>query len=167
MIRSHRWPWSSITNMGKMIVAIFLLPILGLALWTWATLTYVYAYGERAGYVQKFSKKGWIFKTWEGELAMVNLPGAMPEIFHFTVRNDRTAADIQQAVGRRVTLHYEQHKGIPGRVFGDTSHFVTKVTAVGGGLMTPPPTSTSQTTPSTAGVTPTPVPAATGTSQPR
>src|SRR6266480_8640 len=81
--------------------------------WAWITLKYVYARGERAGYVQKISRKGWLCKTWEGELAMVNLPGTLPEIFRFTVRDDAVAHAMERLVGQRVSLTYEQHKGIP------------------------------------------------------
>ena len=59
------------------------LVVLVLGLWTLITLNYTYSSGERAGYVQKISQKGWVCKTWEGELAMANLPGAMPQIFTF------------------------------------------------------------------------------------
>ena len=99
-------------------------------LWTWGTLAYDYSNGERAGYVQKFSRKGWICKTWEGELALVNLPGAMPEIFHFTVRNNETAKRIQASVGQRVALSYEQHIGVPTSCFGDTEYFITDVKVI-------------------------------------
>lgn len=104
--------------------------VVGMALWTWGSLTFVYSKGERAGYVQKFSKRGWVFKTWEGQLAMVNLPGAMPEIFEFTVRDAATAVRIEQTMGRRVAVTYHQHRGIPGRVFGDTQYFVINVVPV-------------------------------------
>lgn len=57
--------------------SLFLLVLLIVA-WTWFTLTWSYSEGERAGYVQKFSKKGWLCKTWEGEIAMVTMPGAIP-----------------------------------------------------------------------------------------
>lgn len=104
--------------------------ILGFALWSWITLTFTYASGERAGFVQKFSKKGWVCKTWEGELAMVNLPGAMPEIFYFTVRDDSIASQIEQRMGRRVSLYYEQHVGVPTSCFGETEYFVKSVREV-------------------------------------
>jgi hypothetical protein len=100
------------------------------AVWTWISLSYSFSDGERAGYVQKFSHKGWVCKTWEGELALVNLPGAMPEIFAFTVRDDTVAKQIQSLVGRRVALTYEQHVGVPSSCFGDTAYFVTKVRAI-------------------------------------
>jgi hypothetical protein len=110
---------------------IFLLVVLaGAVLWTWITLSYDYSDGERAGYVQKLSRKGWICKTWEGELALVNLPGAMPEIFHFSVRDDDVAKRIQAVVGKRVALTYEQHIGVPTSCFGETEYFVVDVKVV-------------------------------------
>ncbi|HNA60282.1 MAG TPA: hypothetical protein PLT11_04415 [Elusimicrobiota bacterium] len=102
----------------------------GSALWVWGSLTYVYSSGERAGYVQKISKKGWVIKTWEGELAMVNLPGAMPEKFVFTVREESVARRIQDTIGQRVALSYQEHRGLPGNLFGDTRYFVINVGAV-------------------------------------
>ena len=99
------------------------------ALYLWAAANFTYSSGERAGYVQKFSKKGWICKTWEGELAMANLPGAMPELYAFTVRDDVVAADVNKQLGSRVTLHYEQHLGLPD-CFGETSYWVTSVRPV-------------------------------------
>jgi hypothetical protein len=107
-----------------------LLAVVGLVLYTWAAWAFTYSEGERAGYVQKFSKKGWICKTWEGELAMANLPGAMPEVFRFTVHDEAVAARINQAMGERVTLHYEQHMGLPTSCFGETSYFVVEIRQV-------------------------------------
>ena len=93
------------------ILLIVLIPIVVIALWIWVALGYTYASGERAGYVQKISKKGWLCKTWEGELAMANLPGTMPQIFSFTVRNDSIANVLEQTMGKQVSLTYEQHQG--------------------------------------------------------
>ena len=104
----------------------------GFALYAWITLQYSYSEGERAGYVQKFSKKGWLCKTWEGELAMVNLPGAMPQIFTFSVRGEAVAQQITQSLGQRVSLHYEEHKGVPTSCFGETPYFVTGVRSLEG-----------------------------------
>jgi hypothetical protein len=87
----------------------------------------VYSEGDRAGYVQKFSKKGWLCKTWEGELAMASMPGAMPEIFAFTVRDDSVAAEINRHMGDRVTVTYEEHRGVPTTCFGETPYFVVGV----------------------------------------
>ena len=91
------------------------------------TLSWTYAAGERAGYVQKFSKKGWICKTWEGEMAMVTMPGTVAEKFYFTVRDDDVAHQINSTVGKRVVLTYDEHKWIPISCFGDTGYFVNGV----------------------------------------
>jgi hypothetical protein len=88
-----------------------------------------YSSGERAGWIQKLSNKGWICKTWEGELALVSLPGTSTvEKFAFTVRDDQVAAELSQVMGKRVTLHYEEKVGLPTSCFGDTRYFVTRVT---------------------------------------
>ena len=113
------------------LLALLLIPAIIVALWIWVTLGYTYAVGERAGYVQKISKKGWLCKTWEGELAMANLPGTMPQIFSFTVRNDSIAHVIEQNAGKQVSLTYEQHRGVPSACFGETEYFVTRVSRVG------------------------------------
>ena len=119
---------------GRSLLLLFLAALLGVValfgLYTWAALRFAYSNGERAGYLQKFSRKGWVCKTWEGELAMVSLPGAMPEIFHFTVRDDAVAARINSNLGERVALSYEQHLVLPTRCFGETSYFVTDVRRV-------------------------------------
>lgn len=94
----------------------------------WVAFHWSYSTGERAGWVQKFSNKGWVCKTWEGELALVSLPGSTPEKFLFTVHDDAVAAQITHVMGKRVSLHYEQKMGLPGSCFGETRYFVTGVT---------------------------------------
>lgn len=115
--------------MIKAILAAAVAAIVILAGFTWFTLTWSYADGERAGYVQKLSKKGWLCKTWEGEMAMVTMPGTVAEKFYFTVPDDAVANRINTSVGKRVALHYEEHKWIPFSCFGDTGYFVTDVRA--------------------------------------
>jgi len=89
-----------------------------------------YADGERAGWVQKFSSKGWLCKTWEGEMAMVSLPGSTPEKFYFTVWDEKVAEEVSKSIGKRVSLHYEQKVGIPTSCFGETRYYVKGVQAV-------------------------------------
>lgn len=96
----------------------------------WLALHWSYSEGERAGFMQKLSSKGWICKTWEGELSLVALPGAAPEKFLFSVRDDAVAARINQQVGQRVALIYEEHRGLPTSCFGETDYFVTDVKVV-------------------------------------
>jgi len=118
----------ALTRTHKLILAsVVAIPTLLLALYTWFVVSWTYSTGERAGYVQKFSKKGWICKTWEGELAMVAIPGTMPEKFYFTVRSDSIAGLINGAMGKRVTLTYRQHVGVPTSCFGDTEYYVSQV----------------------------------------
>ena len=109
------------------LLVLVLIPVVIVSLWIWVALGYTYASGERAGYVQKISKKGWICKTWEGELAMANLPGTMPQIFTFSVRNDSIANVLEQNIGKQVSLTYQQHRGIPTSCFGETEYFITGV----------------------------------------
>jgi hypothetical protein len=100
------------------------------AAWVWLTLHWSYAEGERTGYVQKLSKKGWVCKTWEGEIVMVTMPGAIPEKFEFTVRDESVVEQINARAGNRVVLHYQQHKFIPSSCFGETEYFVDNVREV-------------------------------------
>ena len=110
--------------MRFVLVALLVLLLLA-AGFTWLTLSWVYSDGERAGYVQKFSRRGFLCKTWEGEMAMVTIPGTLTEKFLFTVRDPKVAATINTNIGRRMAVHYEQHKWIPTSCFGDTEYFVT------------------------------------------
>jgi hypothetical protein len=111
----------------RVIIAVVVLGIVGPVLYTEAALHFSYSTGERVGFVQKLSKKGWICKTNEGELAMVNMAGQQATIFTFTVPDDKLAAEIDAYAGHRVELHYEQHEGIPSSCFGDTQYFITSV----------------------------------------
>lgn len=119
---------------GKLTIAILVLvPALVFTVWAGMALSYSYSSGNRVGYVQKFSKKGWVCKTWEGELAMVNLPGAMSQIFTFSVRSDSVAGAIEEAMRKgRVELIYEQHVGVPTSCFGETQYFVMGVRSLPG-----------------------------------
>ena len=118
-------------RLGLIVLLIVLLaPALVFGAWSWITLSYSYSKGERAGYIQKLSQKGWICKTWEGELAMANLPGTMPEIFRFSVRNDSIARLLEKDVGKRVSVTYEEHRGVPTSCFADTGYYITNVRLV-------------------------------------
>jgi len=117
---------------GKLLVAaIILIPVVGITLWTAIALGYSYSSGERVGYLNKFSRKGWLCKTYEGEVSMVNLPGQLAGTFQFTVRDDSIAALITKAQGQRVAVSYTQHKGLPTSCFGETDYFVKGVKVLG------------------------------------
>jgi hypothetical protein len=120
-------------NKGKILTWLLGLSVLivgGFAGYTWLTLHWSYSKGERAGYVQKFSEKGWFCKTWEGELAMIPVPGSVPEKFFFSVRDEAVARKITATLGKRTTLVYEQHKGLPTECFGETEYFVVDARVV-------------------------------------
>ena len=124
--RRRRWPWIILATLGAGPIAIF-------SLWAWIALSYTYSSGDRPGYIQKFSEKGWICKTWEGELAQATLPGTVQQVFAFTVRDDRVAQQIIELMRThdgRVSLTYEQHKAVPTSCFGETEYFVTGVQPV-------------------------------------
>lgn len=100
-------------------------------------LNWSYSNGERAGWLQKLSHKGWLCKTWEGEMALVSTPGAPVEKFLFTVTDDAVAAQLNNRMGQRVTLHYDQRVGLPGSCFGDTRYYISKVVPLEGITLSP------------------------------
>ena len=119
-----------LASMLKVLLGLLVLAAGGLAGFAWLTLHWAYSDGERAGYVQKLSRKGWLCKTWEGEMAMVTMPGTVSEKFALTVPDGAVAAKINASVGKRTALHYEQHRWVPTSCFGDTEYFVTAVRVV-------------------------------------
>ncbi len=133
-------------NIVKFLLAPLAVLVVLATAWMLFALNWSYSEGERAGWVQKLSNKGWLCKTWEGELSLVSLPGSTAEKFMFTVRDDAVAADITRHIGKRVALHYEEKVGLPTTCFGETRHFITKVTLtedipLGPGISLPNPPS--------------------------
>ena len=108
----------------KAFFIIILLVALGVGLWTWFSLSWSYSEGERAGTLQKFSKKGWLCKTYEGELAMYVVGGVAPQIWDFSTRSEEVAKQLSAAVGQNVQLHYTEHRGIPSNCFAETPYLV-------------------------------------------
>jgi hypothetical protein len=118
----HRW--------RRILTALVVIPVLGFTLYSGLALRWDYSSGMRAGVLQKFSRKGWLCKTWEGELAMTTVPGVAPTLWEFSVRDADVAARVNALVGRRVTLHYTEHRGVPTTCFGDTQYYADSVAAV-------------------------------------
>ncbi len=118
---------ANVAKILKYSLWLLLVPIALFALYTWATLTWVYSNGERAGYVQKLSQKGFVCKTYEGELVLVSMPGTQAEKFFFTVRDAAVAKRINETVGKRVRLIYEEHLGVPTTCFGETGFYIKDV----------------------------------------
>ncbi len=111
---------------GKLtLLAVVGMPLVAMGLWAAVALSFTYSTGTRTGYVQKLSKKGWLCKTWEGELAMATAPGVSPQIFTFTIRQDSLALALSADMGKgRVAVQYDEHRGVPTSCFGDTPYFV-------------------------------------------
>jgi hypothetical protein len=148
----------------KLFFWVIVVPALLIALYFFAVLKWNYSSGERAGWVQKFSKKGWFCKTWEGELSIISMPGATPEKFPFTVWDDEVAAQINAAMGRRVSLHYDEKVGLPTSCFGETRHWVNGITVVpeiplSPGVMVPVPSADGTPTAPNHAAPPVPAPA--------
>ena len=118
---------SNAPNILKSLIVLMVGAIALFTLYIYIALNWSYSSVERAGFLQKVSHKGWICKTWEGELSLVAMPGSAPEKFLFTVRDEAVAQKVSAAAGKRVTLNYEQHKGLPSSCFGDTEYFVVDV----------------------------------------
>ena len=116
--RRRRWPYA----LG--------IVLLGCASYTALALWWSYSEGERVGILQKLSRKGWVCKTYEGELALYIISGVTPQIWSFTVRDEAVAHRLNDSLGSRVRLHYQEHRGLPSSCFGDTTYFVDSVQAV-------------------------------------
>ena len=121
--------------LASVVVAAIVLSALYMAI----VLHWSYSEGERAGYLQKLSRKGWLCKTWEGEILLSSMPGAIPERFAFTVRDENVVRQLQAAMGQRVQLSYAQHVGLPTSCFGETSYFVEKAVVGGQNPVSPNP----------------------------
>jgi hypothetical protein len=105
-------------------------PLLLFTLYVGVALSWSYSDGERAGILQKFSRRGWVCKTYEGELAMSIVPGVTPTIWEFSVRDERVLPSLNAALGKRVVLHYTEHRGIPTTCYGHTCYYVDSVSVV-------------------------------------
>ena len=117
-------------RIGAVIVGVIAVAIALSSLWTWFTLSYAYSEGERAGVLQKFSKKGWICKTYEGELALYVVSGVAPQIWYFSTRDAALAKKLFTDVGQKIQVHYTEHRGVPSNCFADTPYFAESFTRV-------------------------------------
>jgi hypothetical protein len=116
---------------GRFLLLLVFIALLALIAWTWFSLSWAYSEGDRAGVLQKFSRKGWLCKTYEGELAQYIVAGVAPQIWVFSVRDEAVAKALTNVVGQRVQLHYTEHVGVPTQCFGETPYFIEKISALG------------------------------------
>ena len=115
---------------GRRFFSLLVMIVIGVAAWAWVTLTWDYSDGDRAGVLQKFSRKGWLCKTWEGELAQYVVPGLAPQIWQFTVRDAAVASELTNHMGEKLQLRYREHRGVPTSCFGETGYFVDRLVRI-------------------------------------
>jgi hypothetical protein len=115
---------------ARVFVIALVLVVLLASLWTWFSLSWAYSEGERAGVLQKFSRKGWVCKTYEGELALYVVGGVAPQIWYFSTRDADLAKQLGAAVGEQIRLHYSEHRGVPTACFAETPYFAESFTIV-------------------------------------
>ena len=115
---------------GRILLIVLVLAVLIVSLWTWFSLSWAYSEGERAGVLQKFSSKGWVCKTYEGELALYVVGGVAPQIWYFSTRDKEVAKQLSSAVGEQVRLHYTEHRGVPTSCFAETPYYAESFTIV-------------------------------------
>ena len=147
------------SSLAKYFFIFLVLAVAAIAGFTLLTLSWSYSDGDRAGVVQKFSKKGWLCKTWEGELLLLTLPTVAPEKFEFSVRDEAVAKQIMANIGKRMVLSYSQHKGVPSSCFAETEYFIERVQSQDGPSLPVTVVPAPATTPAPTPVAPpTPVP---------
>jgi hypothetical protein len=125
--KRRRWP--------VVVATLLVVPLLLFAIYTLFVVSWSYSDGGRAGTLQKFSRKGWMCKTYEGELALNIVGGGAPQvlapqIWYFTVRDESIVRQMSDAVGQKVQLHYAEHRGVPTGCFGDTPYWVDQVKVI-------------------------------------
>jgi hypothetical protein len=128
MVEAAKGQWRG--RFGRWLVAAVVVILLGAGLWTWFSLSWAYSEGERAGILQKFSRKGWVCKTYEGELALYVVGGVAPQIWDFSTRDEKLAAELSKSVGQQVRVQYTEHRFVPTNCFADTPYFAKSFTVV-------------------------------------
>lgn len=105
--------------------------LLGFGVFVWWRYYYTYSDGNRFGLLQKFSRRGNLFKTFEGELILSSVKGNQnitlaSEKFYFSVTDEGVAQKMHEMQGQNVTVHYEQ-KNSAAFWRGDSEYIVDSV----------------------------------------
>ena len=116
---------------GRFLGILTIVIILALGGFIYWKYYFVYSEGNRSGILQKFSYKGTIFKTYEGELILSSIRSTgnitlASEKFFFSVKNKDVAKKMENMQGHFVTLHYKMKNGtLPWQ--GDSPYIVDSV----------------------------------------
>ena len=117
----------------RIVMVIFLIALALLALFIWWNYYFTYSEGNRYGLLQKFSHRGNMFKTYEGELILSSVRGNQnvtiaSEKFFFSVTDENIAKKLDELQGQNITVHYLEKKSV---AFwrGDSRYIVDSVSA--------------------------------------
>lgn len=119
------------SGVRKFFTILVVLVVLGAGIYAYWRYAFTYSNGNRFGLLQKFSQKGTLFKTYEGELILSSVRGNMnvpiaSEKFFFSVKDKNVAQQLMNVQGQHVTVHYREKNGtLPWR--GDTRYIVDSV----------------------------------------
>lgn len=116
---------------GRILLIVLLVLLAAGAFFVWWRYYFTYSSGYRYGLLQKFSKRGNLFKTYEGEMILSSVKGnnnvpLASEKFYFTVTDEGVAQQLDQLQGRGITVHYAQ-KNSPAFWRGDSEYLVDSV----------------------------------------
>ena len=121
--------------MKKFLLPFFGIIIVFLVIFFVARYSYIYSEGNRAGKLIKFSKQGFLFKTYEGEMNLGGVTNAtnnsmmMNYMWDFSVTNQAVADTLLMLEGKDISVHYKEKLAkLPWR--GDTKYIVDKVVEV-------------------------------------
>ncbi|HSB54679.1 MAG TPA: hypothetical protein VLD58_09995 [Gemmatimonadales bacterium] len=123
-------PSRRLPKLRTVLILALVIPVVLLSIYTWLALHWDYSNGYRSGLLQKFSQKGWLCKTDEGELWQSVVTNVAPNVWYFTVRDPNIKQALDTLVGKNVRLHYTEHRGVPTSCFGDTNYYVDGVTVI-------------------------------------
>ncbi len=122
------------SHTGRKVLLIILAVLILATAIAFLVFNFTYSEGSRAGVVIKFSKRGYVMKTYEGELnmgGMGNIPNTaqMNMIWNFSVKDKTVADKLMELEGRKVSLHYKEIiQNMPWQ--GDTKYFVDGVEVI-------------------------------------
>jgi hypothetical protein len=117
--------------MKKFAIFFFLIIVLVLGSFIYWKYAFTYSEGYRAGLLQKFSLKGNVFKTYEGEMILSSVQSnsnvaIASEKFFFSVTDKNVALKLEKAQGESIVVHYQEKNGtLPWK--GDNTYFVDSV----------------------------------------
>ena len=120
---------------GKVFMGIGIALVAAFAVWFVIKFYYVFGSGVKAGELNLFVYKGYVFKTYEGRLIQAgyssksNNSGVQSNEFNFSVKDENVARQLERSAGKFVELHYKEYLGaLPWR--GVSKYVVDSVLSI-------------------------------------